>query len=112
MKAHAVALALSLSIVASSAAQDNRSIEARYTKTEHQIPMRDGKRLFTVVYEPRDTTRRYAVLMTRTPYSVGPYGPTAYPRALGPTPQLADKGSSSSIRTCADASCPRASSCT
>jgi putative CocE/NonD family hydrolase len=92
MNAQRVAVALSLSVAALSGAQDTRPIEARYTKTETQVPMRDGKKLFTVVYEPRDTTRRYAVMMTRTPYSVGPYGPTAYPRALGPAPQLGDEG--------------------
>ena len=31
-------------------------------------------------------------MMTRTPYSVGPYGPTAYPRALGPSPKFTDAG--------------------
>jgi len=73
-------------------AQDTRSIEARYAKTEYQVPMRDGKKLFTVVYAPRDTTRRYAILMSRTPYSVGPYGPNAYSRALASAPQFADAG--------------------
>ena len=72
--------------------QDVPPLEARYKKTEYRVPMRDGKQLFTVVYEPRDTTRRYAVMMTRTPYSVGPYGPAAYPRALGPSQKFADAG--------------------
>ena len=31
--------------------------------------MRDGKRLFTTVYLPRDTTRRYPILLRRTPYA-------------------------------------------
>ena len=60
MNAQRVAIALSLSIAASSGAQDTRPIDARYTKTEYHVPMRDGKQLFTVVYAPRDTTRRYA----------------------------------------------------
>lgn len=82
-----------LAVVGStSAAQDARPLADRYTKTEYQVPMRDGKKLFTVVYEPRDTTRRYAMMMTRTPYSVGPYGPSAFPRALGPSPKFADAG--------------------
>ena len=79
-------------LAATSAAQDARPLDARYTKTEYQVPMRDGKKLFTVVYEPRDTTRRYAVMMTRTPYSVGPYGPAAYPRSLARSPKFADTG--------------------
>jgi uncharacterized protein len=86
----AAALLLSMSLGASAQAQDAPPIEARYTKTEYQVPMRDGTKLFTVVYEPRDTTRPHPILMTRTPYSVGPYGATAYPRALGPAPQFAD----------------------
>ena len=49
--------------------------------------MRDGVRLYTVVYVPRDATprRRYPVILQRTPFSVGPYGPGAYPRTLGPS---------------------------
>ena len=38
--------------------QDVPPLDARYKKTEYRVPMRDGKQLFTVVYEPRDTTRR------------------------------------------------------
>jgi putative CocE/NonD family hydrolase len=45
-----------------------------YTKYEFRVPVRDGKKLFTVVYAPKDTTKRYPVLMTRTPYGCGPYG--------------------------------------
>src|SRR5689334_16713080 len=79
---------LSIAAAATSGAQ----IEATYTKTEVRVPMRDGTQLFTVVYAPRDTTRRYPIMMTRTPYSVGPYGPDAYPRALGPSPRFSDEG--------------------
>jgi putative CocE/NonD family hydrolase len=46
--------------------------------------MRDGTRLFTAIYAPRDTTRTYPILLTRTPYSVGPYGNNAFPASLGP----------------------------
>ena len=52
-------------------------IRLHYTKQEHQIPMRDGVKLFTAVYLPRDTTRKYPLLMKRTPYSVAPYGDAA-----------------------------------
>ncbi|RTL38912.1 MAG: CocE/NonD family hydrolase [Burkholderiales bacterium] len=45
-----------------------------YTKYEYRIPTRDGKRLFTAVYVPKDHSRRYPFLMVRTPYSCGPYG--------------------------------------
>jgi len=45
-----------------------------YDKFEYQIPMRDGVKLFTSVYIPKDRDQNYPILMTRTPYSVGPYG--------------------------------------
>ncbi|WP_422012972.1 CocE/NonD family hydrolase [Roseateles sp.] len=48
-----------------------------YTKYEYRIPVRDGSRLFTAVYVPKDAGqggKTYPVLMTRTPYSCGPYG--------------------------------------
>src|SRR6185503_18832986 len=83
---------LSIAIAPPAFAQDAAALEARYTKTEYQVAMRDGKRLFTVVYAPRDTTRRYAIMLTRTPYSVGPYGATSYPRSFGPSPRFADEG--------------------
>ena len=47
-------------------------IRRSFTKTEHRIPMRDGKHLFTVVYSPKDTSEPWPILMMRTPYSVGP----------------------------------------
>jgi len=45
-----------------------------YTKREVMIPMRDGVRLHTVIYAPRDTTRAHPIVLTRTPYSSAPYG--------------------------------------
>ena len=45
-----------------------------YTKYEYRIPVRDGKKLFTAVYVPKDQSKRYPLLMVRTPYSCGPYG--------------------------------------
>jgi putative CocE/NonD family hydrolase len=65
------------------------NVGAHYTKYEHQIPMRDGKRLWTAVYVPKDTSEKYPILMTRTPYSVAPYGPNAYPKTLGPSLKFA-----------------------
>ncbi|MDM4767219.1 CocE/NonD family hydrolase [Pelomonas sp. SE-A7] len=51
---------------------------ANYTKYEYKVPVRDGKKLFTVVYVPkeaaRDAAKTYPFLMVRTPYSCGPYG--------------------------------------
>jgi hypothetical protein len=50
-----------------------------YTKQEVMIPMRDGVRLFTAIYAPRDTATRHPILMVRTPYSSGPYGADRFP---------------------------------
>ncbi|QVL34919.1 CocE/NonD family hydrolase [Telmatocola sphagniphila] len=47
---------------------------SHYTKYEFRIPMRDGKKLFTAVYAPKDISKTYPMLLMRTPYSVGPYG--------------------------------------
>ena len=49
-----------------------------YTKYEHRIPMRDGARLFTRVYVPKDDSETYPILLTRTPYTVKPYGVDNY----------------------------------
>lgn len=63
--------------------------QARYRKREAMVPMRDGVKLFTSIYEPRDTTRPHPILMSRTPYGAGPYGPEAYRRGVGPSPAFA-----------------------
>lgn len=54
-------------------------IRANYTKREVLIPMRDGVRLFTAIYTPKDRSQTYPMLLRRTPYSCGPYGAGAYP---------------------------------
>lgn len=50
-----------------------------YTKYEHRLPMRDGVRLFTRVYVPKDDSEAWPILLTRTPYALKPYGPDNYP---------------------------------
>jgi putative CocE/NonD family hydrolase len=51
---------------------------ASYTKYEYMIPMRDGVRLFTSIYAPKDTSQKYPILLMRTPYTVSPYGEDNY----------------------------------
>lgn len=68
------------------------AIKAAYTKYEYEIPMRDGKKLFTSVYVPKDQTRTYPILMNRTPYSVAPYGVDNYKDALGPSEKFSKEG--------------------
>lgn len=54
--------------------QDSAWIRDNYTKKEVYITMRDGVKLFTAVYIPKDITEKHPILMTRTPYSCSPYG--------------------------------------
>jgi len=49
-----------------------------YTKYEHRIPMRDGVRLFTRVYVPKDDSHPWPIVLTRTPYALKPYGTDNY----------------------------------
>lgn len=60
-------------------------VRAHYQKSEHMVPMRDGTRLFTIVYTPRDATQDYPILLFRTPYSIPPYGADEYRKQLGPS---------------------------
>ncbi len=69
-----------------------KQIKAAYTKYEYRIPMRDGKRLFTAVYVPKDDSKQYPMLLTRTPYSCAPYGADKYPDKLRPGPHFSNAG--------------------
>jgi uncharacterized protein len=83
-----ILLSFCLVVVAAPAeavAQGLEYVKANYTKYEYRIPMRDGKKLFTSVYVPKDESRRYPILLMRTPYSVQPYGVDRYRDNLGPS---------------------------
>src|ERR1051325_9765706 len=67
-------------------------VKASYTKQEVRITMRDGVKLFTSIYIPKDTSQKYPFLMQRTPYSVGPYGADLYKNSLGPSPVFQKEG--------------------
>jgi uncharacterized protein len=73
-------------------AQGLEYVKEHYTKYEYRIPMRDGKRLFTAVYAPKDQAKQYPILFFRTPYSVKPYGADQYPTDLGPSPLFGKAG--------------------
>lgn len=73
-------------------AQGIEYVKANYTKYEYRIPMRDGKKLFTTVYAPKDDSQTYPILLTRTPYSAGPYGADQYKSDLGPSPLFGKEG--------------------
>jgi putative CocE/NonD family hydrolase len=75
------------------AASQEDYVRAHYTKYEFRIPMRDGKRLFTAVYVPKDAAGGpYPFLMGRTPYSVAPYGEDQFPSHLGPSDEFEKAG--------------------
>lgn len=67
-------------------------IKANYTKYEFDIAMRDGVKLFTQVFVPKDSSKAYPFLINRTPYSIQPYGVDAYPSNLGPSEKFAREG--------------------
>jgi hypothetical protein len=67
-------------------------VKEHYTKFEYRIPMRDGVRLFTSVYLPKDSSYAYPFLIDRTPYSVGPYGVDQFRKQLGPSPDFDQAG--------------------
>ena len=66
--------------------------QAHYAKQEVRIPMRDGTRLFTAIYTPKDTAAAYPLLLERTPYGSFPYGPEAFPEVLGPGERFGREG--------------------
>jgi putative CocE/NonD family hydrolase len=59
---------------AQSSSQDSAWIRDNYSKKEVYIQMRDGVKLFTAIYLPKDVSEKHPILMTRTPYSCSPYG--------------------------------------
>ena len=67
-------------------------IRTDYTKYEYRIAMRDGVRLFTSVYVPKDGATRYPLLLTRTPYAVAPYGPDEYRENIAPGDRFLQAG--------------------
>ncbi|WP_420456695.1 CocE/NonD family hydrolase [Rubrivirga sp.] len=77
---------------AATAQPDDDWVRQHYTKTEHRVPMRDGARLFTVVYTPKGATGEHPILLQRTPYGVGPYGPDEVKSSLGPSERLMRDG--------------------
>jgi len=59
-------------------------INTNYSKFEHTIPMRDGAKLFTFVYAPKDPAEDSPIILIRTPYGIRPYG-EEYRTRLGPS---------------------------
>src|SRR5213594_3409454 len=88
----AAVLLVSLGAFQRRPAADPFPVRDTYTKSEHLVTMRDGVRLFTIVYAPRDTSQRYPILLTRTAYGIGPYGAESYRDVVGPNNAFAREG--------------------
>jgi putative CocE/NonD family hydrolase len=67
-------------------------IRLHYTKHEYMVPMRDGVKLMTAVFVPKETGKTHPILMKRTPYNVAPYGEEKYPSRLGPSEHFVRAG--------------------
>ncbi|GGD46503.1 glutaryl-7-ACA acylase [Emticicia aquatilis] len=67
-----------------SAQQDSAFVRENFVKQEVLIPMRDGVKLFTSIYIPKDisASNQYAFLMQRTCFGSMPYGKDAYTSRL------------------------------
>ena len=75
---------------AQEAEQKDNFVKDNFTKKEFYIPMRDGVKLFTAVYIPKDISKKnkYPFLMQRTCYSIAPYGENEYKTKVGPNSYL------------------------
>ncbi|MCW3118186.1 MAG: CocE/NonD family hydrolase, partial [Chitinophagaceae bacterium] len=69
-------------VTAQQNSQDSAWIKDNFIKKEIPIPMRDGVKLFTTVYIPKDVTEKHPILINRTPYSCAPYGSTDFTSRL------------------------------
>ena len=67
-------------------------VQENYNKTETYIAMRDGVKLFNVIYSPKDTSKAYPMLMQRTPYRARPYGENKFKKSIAPNKHLMQEG--------------------
>jgi uncharacterized protein len=72
--------------------QGEYDVAAHYNKQEVEITMRDGIKLHTTIYTPKDTSKEYPILMSRTPYSSRPYGKDQFRSKIGPNEYLMKQG--------------------
>ncbi len=83
-----------ISVGAIAQQKNNNYVREHYTKLEVQIPMRDGIKLFTSIYLPKDLAKdkKYPILLNRTPYTVAPYGADKFKSSLGNYPAVMHEG--------------------
>jgi hypothetical protein len=63
-----------------------------YNKQEVTISMRDGIKLHTTIYSPKDTSKKYPIIMSRTPYSCRPYGSSEFKALISPNRKMMKEG--------------------
>jgi len=72
---------------------DEDYVKANYKKAEFMVPMRDGSRMLTAVYSPKDDSKKYPILLYRTPYSIRAYGSDYLPpNYLSPSEFMIEDG--------------------
>jgi putative CocE/NonD family hydrolase len=79
-----------ISIVAfgQTAKEDSTFTRNNFTKIERMVTMRDGIKLFTAIYIPKDRNEKYPFLIQRTPYSCSPYGEENFRPSLSWNPAI------------------------
>lgn len=81
-----------LLLILSLNAFSQEDLASNYDKKEIYITMRDGVKLFTSIYIPKDISKdkKYPFLMQRTCYSVAPYGEENFKKSIGPNTFLSE----------------------
>jgi putative CocE/NonD family hydrolase len=69
-----------------------QSFRDLYTKIEYMIPARDGVKLYTSVYVPKNKPGKHPILLERTPYGAGPYGPYLYRGGVRGSQKMVENG--------------------
>ena len=75
-------MALSQMLTAQTVESDSAFLRDNYAKREVLIKMRDGVSLFTAIYTPVNKSKKYPILLKRTPYTSAPYGEKAFPKSF------------------------------
>ena len=89
--------------------QEGYDTRAHYDKAEYMVAMRDGVKLYTQVYIPKDNSQKYPIILFRTPYSVRYYGPNIFAVNFS-TSFTPGKALSSSTKMSGESSDPRGNS--
>jgi len=85
-------LSLSLLLTLPAAAQENNFSSSDYEKSRYDIEMRDGVKLHTIVYAPKDDASEFPILIRRTPYSCRPYDDNVVPEQIISNPYMQKEG--------------------